>query len=102
MEVLTQKVRGARTEPLRFSLSKISSVGVQVLRGRRVVWSRPAGLLGYGERSVSWWAPRKGGRYELRIDAKDLAGNASTVTAPLEVTRAPKPRKRGSANPRRG
>jgi hypothetical protein len=83
----THRLRAARTGALAFELSKISYVRVRVLRGDRVIWSRYAGLVPYGRRSVSWWAPRKARRYQVRIDATDLAGNDSTVTAPVEVVR---------------
>jgi hypothetical protein len=91
VEVLTQRVRGGTTAQLRFTLSKISRVGVRVARGERLVFVRPAALTSYGTKQVAWRVPRKAGLHDVRITAVDLAGNTASVLAQVEVL---KPKKR--------
>jgi hypothetical protein len=90
LQLLSRTLRGGTTAAIRFKLSKISRVGVRVTRGDRVLLSRAA-LMSHGGRTVGWAVPRKPGEYEVRLTAVDLAGNASSVTEPVEVL---KPRKK--------
>jgi hypothetical protein len=81
---LTRRVRAGRPEQLRFALSKISRVRLQVADGKRIVATRSA-TVGYGKRSLTW-TPREEGVFELRATAADLAGNDSIErTIELEV-----------------
>ena len=92
---LTRRVRAGRASALRFALSKISRVRLQVVDAAsgRVV-ATVAGSAGYGKRSLLW-TPRRAGEFELRASATDLAGNASEVrTIALEVLPAKKPSSR--------
>ena len=91
----TTRVRGGTDTVLRFSLSKISRATITVTApdGKRVL-SVAAGTVGRGTRTVSWTVPRKRGDYLVRVDATDLAGNAASVEAPVEVLKAK--RKRGA------
>jgi hypothetical protein len=88
----TTRVRGGKAGTLKFTLSKISrtSIAVTAPDGKRVL-SVAAGTVGRGTRTVSWTVPRKRGIYKVRIDATDLAGNATTLEEPVEVL---KPRRR--------
>jgi hypothetical protein len=93
---LTRRVRAGRPANLRFVLSKISTVRLQVADGDRIVATRRA-TVGYGKRSLTW-TPRVPGVFELRATATDLAGNDSIErTIELEVL----PPKRRSASGRR-
>ena len=93
---LTKRVRAGRPANLRFVLSKISTVRLQVANGDRIVATRRA-TTGYGKRSLTW-TPREPGTYELRATATDLAGNDSIErTIELEVL----PPKRRSTTSRR-
>lgn len=96
--VSTTRLRGGRTQRLRFSLSKISRVGVTVSLGGRVVVSRPAFVAGRGRRFVEWEVPRRAGVYEVGVTAVDLAGNVGSATRPVEVL-APKRRPRKAGRP---
>ncbi|HEX8744139.1 MAG TPA: D-glucuronyl C5-epimerase family protein [Thermoleophilaceae bacterium] len=89
---LTRRVRAGRPANLRFALSKIARVRLEVVdAGGRAVATR-SGSAGYGKRFFTW-TPRTAGSFELRASATDLAGNASEVRAiPLEVLPAKKPR----------
>lgn len=93
---LTRRVRAGRPANLRFVLSKISTVRLQVADGDRIVATRRA-TVGYGKRSLTW-TPTVPGTFELRATATDLAGNDSVErTIDLEVlppARAPASRRR--------
>jgi hypothetical protein len=93
---LTRRVRAGRTAKLRFSLSKISRVRLQVADGKRIVATRSA-TVGYGKRSLAW-TPRKPGTFELRATAADLAGNDS-IERTIELEVLP-PKRRSSASRR--
>jgi len=82
---LTKRVRAGRPANLRFALSKISRVRLEVIdRAGRVIATRTA-TASYGKRSLTW-TPRTAGAFELRASATDLAGNASRPRAiPLEI-----------------
>jgi hypothetical protein len=89
LAVRTRRVRGGTDAVLRFSLSKIARTTITVTApdGERVL-SVAAGTVGRGTRTVSWDVPRRRGGYVVRVDATDLAGNAASVEAPVEVLRA--------------
>ena len=90
----TTRVRGGTATTLKFSLSKISrtSVSVSAPDGKRVL-AVSAGTVGRGTRTVGWTVPRKPGKYTVRLDATDLAGNTASVEGPVEVLK-PKRRKK--------
>ena len=85
VDVLTRRLRGGTSTKLRFRLSKISRVGVEVSRGGRLVLSRPAFLGARGSRFVGWDVPKAAGRYDVRITAVDLAGNVGNGAGAVEV-----------------
>jgi D-glucuronyl C5-epimerase-like protein len=88
---LTKKVRAGVDSRLRFSLTKISRVRIEVADGQRVVAVRSA-TVGRGKRFLVW-RPSTGGEFELRVSATDLAGNESEERSiPLEVL-PPKPKR---------
>jgi hypothetical protein len=93
----TRRVRGGVTRKLRFSLSKISSVGLQLSRGGEVVASRSGVQLGRGLQGLEVPVPRRGGTYEVRLSAVDLAGNAGSAQGAVEVV-APKTKRKRSRN----
>src|SRR4051812_27852708 len=86
LALLTKRVRGGTDAALRFDLSKISRIGARITRADGApVLVRPAGVLSYGRRTVSWRAPRRPGIYSVTLTAVDLAGNAQSVAGPVEV-----------------
>ena len=93
LAVRTTRVRGGTDAVLRFSLSKIARTTITVTApdGERVL-SVAAGTVGRGTRTVSWDVPRRRGGYVVRVDATDLAGNAASVEAPVEVLKAKRKR----------
>ena len=96
---LTRRVRAGRPADLRFVLSKIARVRLQVADGDRIVATRSA-TVGYGKRSLTW-TPREPGTYELRATAADLAGNDSIErTIELEVLPPKQPKRRSGGSTR--
>jgi hypothetical protein len=87
VRVLTRRLRAGRPSRLRFRLSKISVVTLQLRRRGKVVYSY-SGTLPYGTRTVSVTPPRRARRYEVRIVATDLAGNTGVETDTVAITRA--------------
>lgn len=94
LKVTTRQLRGGTIGKLRFRLSKISRVGLEVSRGGRLVLSQPAFLGARGERFVGWAVPRRPGRYEVRVTAVDLAGNVGNTAGDVEVLRPKRKPKR--------
>jgi len=86
------RLRAEQTGRMRFELSKISRVGIQATRGGQVVFSRGPFVLGRGRRWVEW-RPLRAGRHAVRVTAVDLAGNTSTASGTVTVTRAKKPKR---------
>jgi hypothetical protein len=92
VEVLPRELRGGRYGYIPLTLSKISNLTLRIERRDRLVHSRYVGTLGFGRRSLGWEVPKKAGEYTVELIARDLAGNAATEVAPVEVL---PPRKRG-------
>jgi hypothetical protein len=84
VHVLTRTLRAGKRGSLRFRLSKIARVNVQLRRSGKVVYSYSA-TLGYGTRSLLVTPPKKAKGYDVRIVATDLAGNTGTYTAAVAV-----------------
>jgi hypothetical protein len=93
VRLLSRRLRGGTTSSLRLRLSKVSRVGVRVMRGDAVQLST-AMTMGYGSRSFTWAVPRRPGIYDVRLTAVDLAGNTSVVVGDVEVLK-PRRKKRG-------
>jgi hypothetical protein len=87
------RLRGGKPGRVRFDLSKISTVTLQITRGTRTVEARPFGAVGYGKRSFGWQVPRRAGTYTVVLTARDLAGNATSDTTTVRVLK-PKKKKR--------
>jgi hypothetical protein len=87
------RLRGGKAGRVRFDLSKISTVSLQITRGARTVEARPFGAVGYGKRSFGWQVPRRAGTYTVALTARDLAGNATSAATTVRVLK-PKKKKR--------
>ena len=94
LDLLTTRLRGGTAGTLRFRLSKLSAVSLRIARGDAFVHGRGLGTLGYGTRTAGWAVPRRPGEYQVQLTARDLAGNAATVTETVEVLRPRKPKAR--------
>jgi D-glucuronyl C5-epimerase-like protein len=82
---------GGRGVRFRFRLSKIGRVGVVVRSDGRTYLSTSASFP-RGERYIRWVPPRLRAErtYEYTLYARDLAGNASSVTGEVRVKAAPR------------
>ncbi len=84
--VLAQKTTSVKAKhafELRFSLSKISHVGIVITHGTSTLLSTSA-TFGYGTDTFSVPALKRG-TYDVRLAATDLAGNFSRITGTLTV-----------------
>ena len=72
---VTRRVRAGKPAAVKFSLDKISRVGMTITdpHGRTVLAT--SAVVGRGTHSFTWRSPARAGRYELRLSATDLAGN---------------------------
>jgi hypothetical protein len=86
LEVLTRRLRTDRAATLRFHVSKISRVGVTLVRNGRTVFQTSAPFT-YGFHAFALPVLTRAGAYTVILDATDLAGNYGSATGPLRVTR---------------
>jgi hypothetical protein len=68
------------------SLSKIASVKLTVRQGTKIVWTNGA-TLERGKPKLLWITPAKGGSFSIELTATDLAGNFSTASGTVVVSR---------------
>jgi hypothetical protein len=81
----TSKLTARRTGNVRFTLSKISRITLQITKDGKPVATLSPGVLSRGTKSVRWTAPKKSGDYDVTISATDLANNAATATGVITV-----------------
>jgi hypothetical protein len=88
LSIAPQTLRAKRAGSVRFTLSKVATVSVTIVRRGRPVLVRHA-RLGYGEHDVGF-RPGRAGPLEVRLSAVDLAGNVGGATTALSVRPAKK------------
>jgi D-glucuronyl C5-epimerase C-terminus len=86
ISVLSKTLPGGARAGVEISLSKIATVHLTVRQGSRVVWTNSA-LLERGKPKLLWVTPAKGGTFTIELTATDLAGNFSTTSASVLVSR---------------
>jgi D-glucuronyl C5-epimerase C-terminus len=86
LTLLSTRARAGRRITLSFRLSKISHVGVVVLRGTRTVFSTSA-TFPYGVHSFAIPAIKRTGQYTIHLAATDLAGNFNRIVGTVQITR---------------
>ncbi len=86
ISLLSTRLRGGTRAGVKLSLSKISSVSMIVRKGGKVVWTNGATVEG-GRPRLLWVTPARGGTYTVTLTATDLAGNFSTTSGTVVVTR---------------
>ncbi len=92
-----RKARVRKPATIRFTLSKISDVLLQVRDRRgRVELSRGLRALPHGRHSVAW-VPRRAGRHRLRIVAIGPAGTRAVIARTLRAATPPDRRRRAAA-----
>jgi hypothetical protein len=85
--LLTQRLRVGSAAVIRFRVSKISRVGITLTRGGRTALLTSADF-GYGVNGFTIPALTRTGRYAIRLDATDLAGNYNQITGTIQVSRS--------------
>lgn len=86
ISLLSKKLAGGTRAGVQFSLSKISTVHLTVRHGSKVVWTNSA-TIERGKPRILWITPTKGGTFSVALTATDLAGNFSTTTGTVVVSR---------------
>jgi hypothetical protein len=84
--LLSTTLRGGVRAGVQMSLSKISTVSLTVRRGGRVVWTNNA-TVERGRPRLLWVTPSAGGTFSVTLAATDLAGNFSTTSGSVVVSR---------------
>jgi hypothetical protein len=86
VSLLSKKLSAGTRAGLQFSLSKVSTVHLTVRQGSKVVWTNSA-TIERGKPRILWITPAKSGSYSVELTATDLAGNFSTTTGTVVVSR---------------
>jgi hypothetical protein len=84
LRILTGRVAVKKSAFVRFSVSKISRVGITLQRGHETVFSTSASFA-RGQHAFSLPSLRDRGTDQVRLDATDLAGNYREVSRALHV-----------------
>jgi hypothetical protein len=84
--LLSTKLPASARAGVQMSLSKVSTVQLTVRQGTNVVWSNTA-LVERGKPKLLWVTPAKGGTFAVTLTATDLAGNVTTTTGTVLVSR---------------
>jgi D-glucuronyl C5-epimerase C-terminus len=86
LTLLTTHARARKRITLSFRLSKISHVGVVILRGTQTVFSTSASFP-YGVHSFAVPAIKRTGQYTIHLAGTDLAGNFNRIVGSVQITR---------------
>jgi hypothetical protein len=86
ISLLSRTLPGGARAGVQISLSKISSVKLTVRQGSNVVWTNGA-TLERGKPKLLWITPAKGGTFTVTLTATDLAGNFSSSSGTVVVSR---------------
>jgi hypothetical protein len=94
LKVLSRKAKQGKPTTLTFALSKISSVGITLVRNGQTALATSASY-GHGVRRLVW-TPRHSGTYAVKLFARDLAGNVGRAEGAVVVSKAPARHHHGS------
>ena len=86
LQLLTHRLRVGKPGVIRFRVSKISRVGITIVRAGRTTFLTSADF-GYGVHAFTVPALRHTGSYTIGLDATDLAGNYNQITNTVQVSR---------------
>lgn len=84
--LLTQNLRTRQRAGVQLKLSKVASVSMSISLGGRTVWSNSATVEG-GKPRLLWVTPSKPGTYLVSLKARDLAGNTTSASGTIVVSR---------------
>ena len=85
LQLLTARLKARRPSTVNFWVSKISRVGITVLRGAKTLFLTSADFP-FGRHTFEIAALRTPGTYTVRLDATDLAGNYSQTEGNVRVS----------------
>ena len=86
VSLLSRTLKGGTRAGVQVSLSKISTVTIKVLKGSKLVFTNSA-TVDAGKPKLLWPTPSGGGTYTVDVSARDLAGNFSTTSGTVVVSR---------------
>jgi hypothetical protein len=86
ISLISKKLVGGTRAGVQLSLSKVSTVSMTVRQGPKVVWTNSA-TVEHGKPRLLWVTPSKGGTFTVELTATDLAGNFSTTSGTVVVSR---------------
>jgi hypothetical protein len=86
ISLLSKTLPGGARAGVQLSLSKISTVHMTVRQGSTVVWTNAA-TVERGDPRLLWVTPASGGSFSVTLVATDLAGNFSTTSGTIVVSR---------------
>jgi hypothetical protein len=82
---MTGRLKAKTRGTIRFRLSKISRVGIVLVRGNTTAFSTSASF-SHGVHAFAIPALKHRGTYAVRLAATDLAGNFGRIVAMLKVS----------------
>jgi len=86
LALLTHRVKAGTSALVRFSLSKVSRVGMTIRRdgdGKTVLATSAS--VAHGTHAYGWTVPSAPGRYDVTLTGTDLAGNGGRATGAIQV-----------------
>jgi hypothetical protein len=86
VSLLTTTLPTSSRGGVQVSLSKVADVHITVRRGSSTVWSNGA-TVEHGRPKILWITPAQPGTYAVTVTATDLAGNFSTATGSITLTK---------------
>ncbi|MGO9247213.1 MAG: D-glucuronyl C5-epimerase family protein [Solirubrobacteraceae bacterium] len=86
VSLLTSTLPTSSRGGVQVSLSKVSDVHITIRRGSSTVWSNGA-TVEHGHPKILWITPSQAGTYSVTVTATDLAGNFSTATGTITLTK---------------
>jgi hypothetical protein len=84
--LLSRTLPGGARAGVQLSLSKVSTVSLTVRKGSNVVWTNRAEVE-RGKPKLLWITPAQGGTFTIELTATDLAGNTSSTSGTVVVSR---------------
>lgn len=96
LTLVTRHVRAGSSALVRFTLSKVSRVGMTIRRdsdGKTMLATSAS--VSHGTHAYAWSVPKAPGGYDVTLTGTDLAGNGGRTTGTIEAVpagRAPPPR----------
>jgi hypothetical protein len=85
LQLLTGRLNAKKRGTIRFRLSKVSHVGVVLVRGTTTAFATSAGF-SHGVHAFTIPALKRRGTYTVRLAATDIAGNFGRIVGTLQVS----------------